>query len=86
MRRRSASSREYAPRICSFKLRHYSDCELYRLSHISKTVLSIVEFGGAEGIRTPDPLNAIEVLSQLSYSPMQSPMDSEFSRLTGSYQ
>ena len=25
--------------------------------------------GGAEGIRTPDPLNAIEVLSQLSYSP-----------------
>ena len=32
-------------------------------------VLSIVKFGGAEGIRTPDPLNAIEVLSQLSYSP-----------------
>ena len=28
-----------------------------------------VMYGGAEGIRTPDPLNAIEVLSQLSYSP-----------------
>ena len=27
------------------------------------------KLGGAEGIRTPDPLNAIEVLSQLSYSP-----------------
>ena len=25
--------------------------------------------GGAEGTRTPDPLNAIQVLSQLSYSP-----------------
>ena len=25
--------------------------------------------GGAEGIRTPDPLNAIQVLFQLSYSP-----------------
>ena len=25
--------------------------------------------GGAEGIRTPDPLRAKEVLSQLSYSP-----------------
>ena len=25
--------------------------------------------GGAEGNRTPDPLNAIEVLSQLSYIP-----------------
>ena len=32
-------------------------------------VLSTVRNGGAEGIRTPDPLNAIEVLSQLSYSP-----------------
>ena len=28
-----------------------------------------VMIGGAEGTRTPDPLNAIEVLSQLSYSP-----------------
>ncbi len=25
--------------------------------------------GGAEGTRTPDPLNAIQVLFQLSYSP-----------------
>ena len=32
-------------------------------------VLFTVRNGGAEGIRTPDPLNAIEVLSQLSYSP-----------------
>jgi hypothetical protein len=29
-----------------------------------------VMIGGAEGIRTLDPLNAIEVLSQLSYSPV----------------
>ena len=27
------------------------------------------EFGGAEGIRTPDPHNAIVVLYQLSYDP-----------------
>ena len=26
-------------------------------------------FGGAEGIRTPDLINAIDALSQLSYSP-----------------
>ncbi len=32
-------------------------------------VLSIVTPGGAEGIRTPYLLNAIEALSQLSYSP-----------------
>ena len=32
-------------------------------------VLEIDQAGGAEGSRTPDPLNAIEVLSQLSYSP-----------------
>ena len=40
-----------------------------RASHISKTVLSIVKFGGAEGIRTPDPLLAKQVLSRLSYGP-----------------
>ena len=28
--------------------------------------------GGAEGIRTPDLFNAIEALSQLSYSPIAS--------------
>ncbi len=28
-------------------------------------------FSGAEGTRTPDLLNAIQVLSQLSYGPMQ---------------
>jgi hypothetical protein len=28
--------------------------------------------GGAEGIRTPDPHNAIVVLYQLSYDPIQS--------------
>ena len=32
-------------------------------------VLSTVKFGGAEGNRTPDLLNAIQALSQLSYSP-----------------
>ena len=35
-------------------------------------VLDIVPFGGAEGIRTPDLFNAIEALSQLSYSPVPS--------------
>ena len=32
----------------------------------------ILEDGGAEGIRTPDPHNAIVVLYQLSYDPIQS--------------
>ena len=32
-------------------------------------VQSTVSRGGAEGIRTPDPLHAKQVLSQLSYSP-----------------
>ena len=31
-----------------------------------------VQDGGAEGIRTPDPHNAIVVLYQLSYDPIQS--------------
>ena len=29
-----------------------------------------IEIGGAEGDRTPDPLHAMQVLSQLSYSPI----------------
>ena len=33
-------------------------------------VLPIVPCGGAEGTRTPDPLHAKQVLSQLSYSPI----------------
>ena len=32
-------------------------------------VLPTETYGGAEGIRTPDPLNANQMLSQLSYSP-----------------
>ena len=34
--------------------------------------------GGAEGIRTPDPHNAIVVLYQLSYDPIQNPIPSGF--------
>jgi hypothetical protein len=34
--------------------------------------LFVAEDGGAEGIRTPDPHNAIVVLYQLSYDPIQS--------------
>lgn len=33
---------------------------------------SILEGGGAEGVRTPDLLNAIQALYQLSYDPNQS--------------
>ena len=35
------------------------------------SVLSTVKIGGAEGIRTPDPLLAKQVLSQLSYGPTE---------------
>ena len=39
----------------------------------SQTAATIVERdGGAEGIRTPDPHNAIVVLYQLSYDPISS--------------
>ena len=36
------------------------------------TIMDVLkkENGGAKGIRTPDLLNAIQALSQLSYSPM----------------
>ena len=37
-----------------------------------QTFLNNVRDGGAEGIRTPDPHNAIVVLYQLSYDPIQS--------------
>ena len=37
-------------------------------------------FGGAEGIRTPDPHNAIVVLYQLSYDPNQSAQNLKNSR------
>jgi hypothetical protein len=34
-----------------------------------------IQDGGAEGIRTPDPHNAIVVLYQLSYDPIRSGAD-----------
>jgi hypothetical protein len=37
----------------------------------SKYCLQKKSDGGAEGIRTPDPHNAIVVLYQLSYDPIQ---------------
>src|ERR1700694_2868644 len=36
----------------------------------SSATPSVGGLGGAKGIRTPDLLNAIQTLSQLSYSPM----------------
>ena len=35
-------------------------------------VLKFRQDGGAEGVRTPDLLNAIQALYQLSYDPIQS--------------
>ena len=35
------------------------------------TAFNLRKTGGAEGIRTPDPHNAIVVLYQLSYDPSQ---------------
>ena len=46
-----------------------------RLSGARSSLLSygpvLSAFGGDEGIRTPDPLLAGQVLSQLSYTPVQ---------------
>jgi hypothetical protein len=47
-------------------------CELCEFSielFVEKVSLLALINGGAEGTRTPDPLLAKEVLSQLSYSP-----------------
>ncbi len=38
-------------------------------------------FGGAEEDRTPDPLHAMQVLSQLSYSPTIIPLDLGYFRI-----
>jgi hypothetical protein len=40
-----------------------------RSARISKNLHILRENGGREGIRTPDPLLAKQVLSQLSYTP-----------------
>ena len=47
----------------------------------SQKVLILLD-GGAEGIRTPDPHNAIVVLYQLSYDPILQERDKV--RITGS--
>ena len=44
---------------------------LPRLRQGNRNLPSKVRDGGAEGIRTPDPHNAIVVLYQLSYDPIQ---------------
>lgn len=38
---------------------------------VAWTALPVVEFGGARGSRTPDLVNAIHALSQLSYAPVR---------------
>ena len=38
-------------------------------TNLNVRVLDFIKSGGAEGIRTPDPLLAKQVLSRLSYSP-----------------
>ena len=49
--------------------------EFKQTSNVQLRMLNIewtCQDGGAEGIRTPDPHNAIVVLYQLSYDPIQS--------------
>ena len=41
------------------------------ISEEPQEVFDLLKAGGAEGIRTPDPHNAIVVLYQLSYDPSQ---------------
>ena len=48
---------------------HVATCCCHSALNIQKTL--ILKDGGAEGIRTPDPHNAIVVLYQLSYDPIQ---------------
>jgi hypothetical protein len=41
----------------------------------AQSATAALKDGGAEGIRTPDPHNAIVVLYQLSYDPIQKRRD-----------
>ena len=43
---------------------------VYYFTNIPSKVLFYIAYGGDEGDRTPDLLNAIQALSQLSYAPM----------------
>ena len=43
---------------------------VYYFANIPSKVLFYIAYGGDEGVRTPDLLNAIQALSQLSYAPM----------------
>ena len=51
---------------CSLFIVH---CSLFIVA-INYKHITINKLGGAEGDRTPDPLLAKQVLSQLSYSPI----------------
>ena len=51
---------------------HYAPCSACRLATVALVPPKFFDkknFGGAEEDRTPDPLLAKQVLSQLSYSP-----------------
>jgi hypothetical protein len=39
------------------------------MSSLRYLIVFVAKFGGARGSRTPDLLNAIQALSQLSYGP-----------------
>ena len=53
-------------------LHTYIKRQTLHLSFLSSvSFLPAFRFGGAKGTRTPDPLRARQVLSQLSYSPIQ---------------
>ena len=44
----------------------------YQGNYDRMTEISLQKDGGAEGVRTPDLLNAIQALYQLSYDPIRS--------------
>jgi hypothetical protein len=43
--------------------------ETTQMSSLRYLIVFVAKFGGARGSRTPDLLNAIQALSQLSYGP-----------------
>src|SRR5712671_44917 len=50
----------------------YQQSKLSRFGTMTKMTRAEALDGGAEGVRTPDLLNAIQALYQLSYDPIQS--------------
>ena len=61
----------FGPRSCTQRVPPGGSCRTRKRNRRGIRQLRFTDHGGAEGDRTPDLLNAIQALSQLSYGPMR---------------